>query len=194
MDTGFLIFAIKYLRENEKVRKTVFACLYGAQVKSVKQKKISWHCPFKLNCCQNLKKLNRETWENQDFLFWSTILKLNFFYRFNSFVYVGSGSTLSLDPKKSDLDPPQHRNIFWMDKMINSNYNYSYIIILGFIQNNSHLHSRISVTRLTRHLACYDFVSSGKKFVWWSVQDVNLARLSFLTYLWSPECLIQPYL
>ena len=36
-DTGFSNFAIKYLRENEKVRETVFACSYGAQVESFKQ-------------------------------------------------------------------------------------------------------------------------------------------------------------
>ena len=29
----------EYLRENEKVRETVFACSYGAQVESFKQKK-----------------------------------------------------------------------------------------------------------------------------------------------------------
>ena len=28
---------MEYLRENEKVRETVFACSYGAQVESVKQ-------------------------------------------------------------------------------------------------------------------------------------------------------------
>ena len=39
---GFFIFAIEYLRENEKVRETVFACSYGAQVESFKQiKKLS---------------------------------------------------------------------------------------------------------------------------------------------------------
>ena len=40
---------IEYLRENEKVCKTVFACSYRAQVESFKQKKpkISWHCLFK---------------------------------------------------------------------------------------------------------------------------------------------------
>ena len=31
-------FIIKYLRENEKVRETIFACSYGAQVESFKQK------------------------------------------------------------------------------------------------------------------------------------------------------------
>ena len=30
-------FAINYLRKNEKVRETVFACSYGAQVQSFKQ-------------------------------------------------------------------------------------------------------------------------------------------------------------
>ena len=30
-DTGFSNFAIEYLRENEKVRETVFACSYGTQ-------------------------------------------------------------------------------------------------------------------------------------------------------------------
>ena len=39
-DTGFSNFAIEYLRENEKVRETVFACSYGAQVESFKQKKM----------------------------------------------------------------------------------------------------------------------------------------------------------
>ena len=32
-------FAIEYLCKNENVRKTVFACSYGAQVESFKQKK-----------------------------------------------------------------------------------------------------------------------------------------------------------
>ena len=41
---------MEYLRENEKVRKTVFACSYGVQVEYFKQKimgEISWHCPTK---------------------------------------------------------------------------------------------------------------------------------------------------
>ena len=38
-DTGFSSFAIEYLRENEKFRETVFACSYGAQVVTFKQKK-----------------------------------------------------------------------------------------------------------------------------------------------------------
>ena len=37
-DTWFPNFAIEYLHEDEKVHETVFACSYGAQVKSVKQK------------------------------------------------------------------------------------------------------------------------------------------------------------
>ena len=37
-DTGFSIFAIEYLRENENVCKTVFACSYGAKVESFKPK------------------------------------------------------------------------------------------------------------------------------------------------------------
>ena len=36
--TRFSNFAIEYLRENEKVRKTVFACSCGAPVKSFKHK------------------------------------------------------------------------------------------------------------------------------------------------------------
>ena len=36
----FSNFAIEYLRENEKVRETVFVCSYGAQVESLKQKKV----------------------------------------------------------------------------------------------------------------------------------------------------------
>ena len=46
----FSNFAIEYLREMKKFRKTVFACSYGAQVESSKPKKwlkIWWHCPFK---------------------------------------------------------------------------------------------------------------------------------------------------
>ena len=39
MDTGFFIFAIEYLCKNEKVRETVFACSYGAQIESLSQKK-----------------------------------------------------------------------------------------------------------------------------------------------------------
>ena len=31
-------FAIKYLRENKNLHETVFACLYGAQIESFKQK------------------------------------------------------------------------------------------------------------------------------------------------------------
>ena len=49
-EAQFSNFAIKYLSKNEKVRETVFACSYGAQIESFKQKnwsKISWHCPFK---------------------------------------------------------------------------------------------------------------------------------------------------
>ena len=37
-DTGFSIFAIEYLRENENVCKTVFACSYGAKAESFKPK------------------------------------------------------------------------------------------------------------------------------------------------------------
>ena len=35
----FLTSAIEYLRENEKVRETVYVCSFGAQNKSLKQKK-----------------------------------------------------------------------------------------------------------------------------------------------------------
>ena len=37
-DTRLSNFALAYLRENEKVRDTVVACSYGAQVESFKQK------------------------------------------------------------------------------------------------------------------------------------------------------------
>ena len=36
----FSNFAIEYLRENEKVRETVFVYSYRAQVESLKQKKV----------------------------------------------------------------------------------------------------------------------------------------------------------
>ena len=39
-DTRLLYFEIEYLCEKEKVCKTVFACSYGAQVKSLKQKNL----------------------------------------------------------------------------------------------------------------------------------------------------------
>ena len=39
VDMRFSTFAIEYLRENEYVRKTIFACFYGAQVEYFKQKK-----------------------------------------------------------------------------------------------------------------------------------------------------------
>ena len=39
-DTRFSNIAIEYLNKNEKVRETVFASLYRAQVESFKQKKI----------------------------------------------------------------------------------------------------------------------------------------------------------
>ena len=39
-DTGFSIFAIKYLRENEKVCEIVFACSYGAQVEYIEHNKM----------------------------------------------------------------------------------------------------------------------------------------------------------
>ena len=38
-DTQFLNFAIEYLHENEKVRKTVFPCSYRTQVESLKLNK-----------------------------------------------------------------------------------------------------------------------------------------------------------
>ena len=37
-DTRFSNFAIEYLRENETVCETIFACSYRAQVESFKQK------------------------------------------------------------------------------------------------------------------------------------------------------------
>ena len=40
-DMRFLNIVIEYLRENEKVCETVFACSYGTQVESVKEKKCS---------------------------------------------------------------------------------------------------------------------------------------------------------
>ena len=43
-DTWFLNFAIEYLRENEKVRKTVFSCSYGAQIECFKQNKCRKSC------------------------------------------------------------------------------------------------------------------------------------------------------
>ena len=39
-DTGFFIFVIECLHENEIVRKTVFAYSYGAKVESFKPKKL----------------------------------------------------------------------------------------------------------------------------------------------------------
>ena len=39
-DTRFSNFAIEYVRENEKVRDNVLVCLYGAKVKSFKQKMV----------------------------------------------------------------------------------------------------------------------------------------------------------
>ena len=39
MNTRFSNIAIEYIRENKKVRETVFACSYGAQVGSFKQEK-----------------------------------------------------------------------------------------------------------------------------------------------------------
>ena len=39
MNTRFSNIAIEYLRENEKVCETVFACSYGAQIESFKQEK-----------------------------------------------------------------------------------------------------------------------------------------------------------
>ena len=38
-DTQFSNFVTEYLRENEKVCATVFACSYGAHVKSFRRKK-----------------------------------------------------------------------------------------------------------------------------------------------------------
>ena len=56
-DMRFSNFAIEYLRENEKVCETVFACLFVAQIESFKKTKkmlkISWHCPFKW-CCKKI--------------------------------------------------------------------------------------------------------------------------------------------
>ena len=51
VDMQFSNFTIEYLFENEKVRETVFACSYVAQVESWNKKKlskISWHCFFKV--------------------------------------------------------------------------------------------------------------------------------------------------
>ena len=48
-DFWFSNFAIEYLCKNKKIGKIVFATSFGAQVKSLKQKKISWHCSFKNN-------------------------------------------------------------------------------------------------------------------------------------------------
>ena len=39
-DTRYLMFAIEYIHENEKVRETVFVCSYMAQVESLKGKKL----------------------------------------------------------------------------------------------------------------------------------------------------------
>ena len=39
-DTRFLNFAMEYLCQTEKVHETVFTCSYGAQIESVRQKKI----------------------------------------------------------------------------------------------------------------------------------------------------------
>ena len=49
-------FAIYYLRKNEKVRKTVFAFSYGAQVETSKQKKSVENLAtlFLLNCSSNI--------------------------------------------------------------------------------------------------------------------------------------------
>ena len=40
VDMQFLNFANEYLRENEKFRETVFACLYGAQVEFFEEKSV----------------------------------------------------------------------------------------------------------------------------------------------------------
>ena len=40
VDTRFSNFAIEYLRENETFYETVFACSFGAQVESLKPKKM----------------------------------------------------------------------------------------------------------------------------------------------------------
>ena len=49
-ESNFSNFKFEYLRENEFLRKTILACLSGAQMGSIhenKRSKISWHCPFK---------------------------------------------------------------------------------------------------------------------------------------------------
>ena len=69
-DTQFSNFAIEYLRENEKVHKTVFACSYGTQIEYFKQQK---YCqkprdtvPFK--AC-NLRLQSKQLRETRDDIF-----------------------------------------------------------------------------------------------------------------------------
>ena len=44
--------SLEYLRKNEKVRETLFACSYGDKVERLQQQEkmsqISWHCPLNL--------------------------------------------------------------------------------------------------------------------------------------------------
>ena len=52
----------EYLHKNEKIRETVFACSYEAQVKFFDPKKVSkifWHYPFKAYS-DNKKKKNEK--------------------------------------------------------------------------------------------------------------------------------------
>ena len=50
-ESNFPNFKFEYLRENEFLRKTILACLSGAQMGLICEKKlrskISWHSPFK---------------------------------------------------------------------------------------------------------------------------------------------------
>ena len=51
VESNFPNFKFEYLRENKFLRKTFLACLSGAQIGSIYEKKlrskISWHSPFK---------------------------------------------------------------------------------------------------------------------------------------------------
>ena len=51
VETRVLNFAIEYLRENEKVHETFFACSYGVQVKSFKKKGRKSRDMVPLNSC-----------------------------------------------------------------------------------------------------------------------------------------------
>ena len=65
-ESNFSNFKFEYLRENEFLRKSILACLSGAQMGSINAKKlkskISWHCPFKyvknLSIYYNLMLIN----------------------------------------------------------------------------------------------------------------------------------------